>query len=150
MWPSDERSNRVQSYVKLVKYDSIQDFLAQPSVIHSNNFHLCYFICIHLKWGRCITKPCSIVTLPGLICSGKIVLSGDHKQLGPVVQSRLASDLGLDQSPMERLMNSCIAYMPDANGNLDANFATMLCKNFRLVLNLSLVILTTLPCEDTR
>ena len=33
-----------------------------------------------------------------------IILSGDHKQLGPIIRSAVARELGLGKSYMERLM----------------------------------------------
>ena len=65
------------------------------------------------------------------LLAGKIVLSGDPHQLGPVVQDRLADKLGLGLSPLERLMKNNSLYKRDKNGNLNPDVITMLCKNFR-------------------
>lgn len=34
-----------------------------------------------------------------------IILAGDHKQLGPIIRSSVAGQLGLDRSYLERLMS---------------------------------------------
>ncbi|XP_023164145.2 helicase MOV-10-like [Drosophila hydei] len=59
-----------------------------------------------------------------------IILSGDHKQLGPVVVSKCAAKLGLGQSLMERLMLSK-HYEVDAEGNYDCTRQTRLRYNYR-------------------
>ncbi|KAL3280167.1 hypothetical protein HHI36_017667 [Cryptolaemus montrouzieri] len=55
-----------------------------------------------------------------------IVLAGDPKQLGPIVQSNVAREYGLGVSMLERLMDTQETYK-----NQDPNFITMLIKNFR-------------------
>ena len=37
--------------------------------------------------------------------STRVILSGDHKQLGPIIRSNVARALGLETSYLERLMN---------------------------------------------
>ncbi|CAH1265716.1 MOV10L1 [Branchiostoma lanceolatum] len=56
--------------------------------------------------GQATEPECMI---PVGLCAGaqsQVVLSGDPMQLGPVLQSHLAKDLGLGQSLLERLMTS--------------------------------------------
>ncbi|TDG49358.1 hypothetical protein AWZ03_004226 [Drosophila navojoa] len=61
-----------------------------------------------------------------------VILSGDHKQLGPVVIDKSAAALGLRQSPTERLMLSK-PYEVDAAtmGNYDCTLQTRLRYNYR-------------------
>lgn len=63
-------------------------------------------------------------TLGGKI-SSQIVLLGDHKQLGPVLKSKYASDLCLGVSLLERMM-----HMKQYSNN-DPKFVTQLLDNFR-------------------
>ena len=55
-------------------------------------------------------EPESLIPITGLAVHNskifsQIVLSGDHKQLGPIVESEFAAKLCLNLSMMERLMN---------------------------------------------
>lgn len=61
--------------------------------------------------------------------NGRLVFAGDHKQLGPIVQSPLAKER-LGTSLLERLCASP-PYAPDANGEFDGRFVTMLSRNYR-------------------
>jgi len=82
------------------------------------------------------TEPESLIPL-GLIHAdlGQIVLAGDPKQLGPVLQSRLAKLYGLEQSLLERLATSKL-YLRDEekfrdHGNYDPTLLTKLVRNYR-------------------
>ena len=45
-----------------------------------------------------------------------VILSGDSKQLGPIVRSPIARDLGLSQSYLDRLMSNQIYNEDTGNG----------------------------------
>lgn len=67
---------------------------------------------------------------------GQVVLAGDPKQLGPIIISRYAKNLGLDSSMLERLLdhNNCYAKIYGQNGNeYDPRFVTRLKINYRSV-----------------
>ncbi|XP_017473977.1 PREDICTED: putative helicase MOV-10 [Rhagoletis zephyria] len=60
----------------------------------------------------------------------RVILSGDTKQLGPVVMSPVAAELGLKYSLMERLLNrDCYAIHVD--GSYDHTLQTRLRRNYR-------------------
>lgn len=62
--------------------------------------------------------------------AGTLVIAGDHKQLGPIVQSPFAQEI-LGVSLLERLCRSG-PHAPDANtGAYDRDFVTMLVRNYR-------------------
>ncbi|EKX32877.1 hypothetical protein GUITHDRAFT_158951 [Guillardia theta CCMP2712] len=61
--------------------------------------------------------------------SGKLVLAGDPKQLGPVVLSEPASQNGLSVSLLERLMEHDLYQLK--NGEFDPSHVTMLQRNYR-------------------
>ncbi|XP_065207853.1 uncharacterized protein LOC135836764 isoform X2 [Planococcus citri] len=64
--------------------------------------------------------------------SSSLVLAGDTKQLGPVVRSRYASDLGYGMSLMERLMTTCNLYKKDpVSGQYNSKVITKLLINYR-------------------
>ncbi|XP_030554711.1 uncharacterized protein LOC115758287 isoform X1 [Drosophila novamexicana] len=72
--------------------------------------------------------------LMGITCtiapSTNLILSGDHKQLGPVLQSQRAGDWGLGVSLFERLLQrEC--YRLDENGDYNAAVQTRLRRNYR-------------------
>nr|XP_014093671.2 putative helicase MOV-10 [Bactrocera oleae] len=60
----------------------------------------------------------------------RVILSGDTKQLGPVIMSRVAAELGLKYSLMERLLErNC--YAVNTDGTYDYTLQTRLKRNFR-------------------
>ncbi|XP_029039267.2 probable RNA helicase armi [Osmia bicornis bicornis] len=64
---------------------------------------------------------------------GQVILAGDPLQLGPVVQSRLATNFGLDQSFLTRLLRH-FPYQKDPNGfesQYDPRLVTKLVINYR-------------------
>lgn len=60
--------------------------------------------------------------------SANIVLIGDHKQLGPIIQSDVAEKIGLGVSLMERIMTKR-RYLP--NPEHDKRFVVQLLDNYR-------------------
>ncbi|KAH8418554.1 hypothetical protein KR222_000543, partial [Zaprionus bogoriensis] len=72
--------------------------------------------------------------LMGITCtmapSTNLILSGDHKQLGPVLQSQRAGDWGLGVSLFERLLQrEC--YRLEENGDYNVAVQTRLRRNYR-------------------
>ncbi|KRG05413.1 uncharacterized protein LOC6580910 isoform X2 [Drosophila mojavensis] len=72
--------------------------------------------------------------LMGITCTvapaTNLILSGDHKQLGPVLQSQRAGDWGLGVSLFERLLQrEC--YRLGENGDYNAVVQTRLRRNYR-------------------
>nr|XP_012147148.1 PREDICTED: probable RNA helicase armi isoform X1 [Megachile rotundata] len=64
---------------------------------------------------------------------GQVILAGDPLQLGPVVQSRLAKNFGLDESFLTRLLRH-FPYQRDPNGfesQYDPRLVTKLVINYR-------------------
>ncbi|CAD7012023.1 unnamed protein product [Ceratitis capitata] len=60
----------------------------------------------------------------------RVILSGDTKQLGPVVMSKVASKCGLKHSLMERLQ-ACDYYKVEKDGTYDDGAQTRLRRNYR-------------------
>jgi len=59
-----------------------------------------------------------------------LILSGDHKQLGPVLQSQRANEWGLGLTLFERLLQrKC--YQVEEDGSYNASVQTRLIRNFR-------------------
>ena len=62
------------------------------------------------------TEPEAMVVVKNIaIASTKLILSGDPKQLRPIIQSVIANELGLNVSYLERLMD-CEAYHGSNDG----------------------------------
>lgn len=82
------------------------------------------------------TEPEALIPIVGIITEkkrmlGSIVLAGDPKQLGPILASKKASEMGLGVSLLERLMDHHI-YQKDADTNLyNTDLITKLVRNFR-------------------
>ena len=85
------------------------------------------------------TEPKSLVPI-GLLGLGQaneaqIILAGDPKQLGPVLQSSIAAECGLEESFLERLSKLKIYERDESrfrdHGNYDPVLCTKLIKNYR-------------------
>ena len=67
--------------------------------------------------------------------SSQVILAGDPFQLGPVLQSRVASSFGLNISLLERLINRPLYYRNEAkfsdHGCYDPLLVTKLVNNYR-------------------
>lgn len=59
----------------------------------------------------------------------QIVLSGDHKQLGPIVIPKFCQKMGMEKSMMERMMETNKLYLRSPTYN--QKFVTQLKKNYR-------------------
>jgi putative helicase MOV10L1 len=85
------------------------------------------------------TEPQSMVPI-GLLGMGQenaaqIILAGDPKQLGPVLQSKIAVECGLEESFLERLSKLKIYERDESrfgdHGNYDPVLCTKLIRNYR-------------------
>jgi len=63
--------------------------------------------------------------------NGQIVLAGDPKQLGPIIQSQKALEYGYGISMLERLMNTCDIYKKGNDGQYNKNVLTKLVQSYR-------------------
>ena len=85
------------------------------------------------------TEPQSMIPI-GLLGMGQqnesqIILAGDPKQLGPVLQSKVASNCGLEESYLERLSKISLYERDESrfgdHGNYDPVLCTKLIRNYR-------------------
>ncbi|KAI0293936.1 P-loop containing nucleoside triphosphate hydrolase protein [Russula brevipes] len=77
--------------------------------------------------GQATEPEAMVVVKNTAVVSTKLILSGDPKQLRPVVQSAIANELGLGVSYLERLME-CDAYQGSYDGS---NGIVKLLSNYR-------------------
>ncbi|CAL4115825.1 unnamed protein product, partial [Meganyctiphanes norvegica] len=112
--------------------------------LYSFRLHNGHFTHLLIDEAGQMTEPEACVTL-GLVnnVTGQIVLAGDPKQLGPVVQSRIAKKYGLQHSLLHRLC-SAVIYQPNTsdemkkmseNGSVtwmyEPRLVTQLVRNYR-------------------
>ena len=105
--------------------------------LHEENLDLkCHFDYIFIDECAAATEPEPMIPIVGLgtqpsEITANIILLGDHKQLGPVIHSDLASRLGLSVSLMERMMSKPRYQMNPTDKSFNANFVTQLLDNYR-------------------
>ncbi|KAJ8713908.1 hypothetical protein PYW08_007528 [Mythimna loreyi] len=122
-------------------YVPVEDFMSHSIVITTLS-HAAMFAknMRHLSYPHHIThlfideaaqasEPACLIPVCGMLRpNGALVLAGDPHQLGPVVISRNAHNLGLGTSLMERLKKTCPLY---SDARSDPNYIVMLRNNFR-------------------
>ncbi|XP_040007922.1 putative helicase mov-10-B.2 [Xiphias gladius] len=81
--------------------------------------------------GHAAETQC-LIPLAGLLHAetGQVVLAGDPKQLGPILQSPFALKYGMGVSLLERMMNDFSLYQKD-EGVFNNRFVTKLLRNYR-------------------
>ncbi|XP_065368664.1 putative helicase mov-10-B.1 [Calliphora vicina] len=91
-----------------------------------------FFTHIFMDEAGASTEPEALVGIMGIKShtNCRVILSGDHKQLGPILKSERAAQLGLERSLLERLLNSP-CYAIDANCNYDRTVQARLKRNYR-------------------
>ncbi|XP_037915567.1 uncharacterized protein LOC119654315 isoform X2 [Hermetia illucens] len=78
------------------------------------------------------TEPESLVGLAGILSSsGQLILSGDPKQLGPIIACRRAANYGLEVSMLERLMDRECYQQHPITKEYNRSIQTRLVRNFR-------------------
>ncbi|XP_075170014.1 mov10 RISC complex RNA helicase [Haematobia irritans] len=90
-----------------------------------------FFSHIFIDEAGASTEPEALVGIMGIkSVNCRVILSGDHKQLGPIIKSERANQLGLGKSLMERLLK-CECYALDGNGNYNRSIQARLKRNYR-------------------
>ncbi|KAI8122215.1 hypothetical protein FF38_02175 [Lucilia cuprina] len=91
-----------------------------------------FFTHIFMDEAGASTEPEALVGIMGIKSHSncRVILSGDHKQLGPILRSERAAQLGLERSLMERLL-SRDCYGLDDNCNYDRSLQARLKRNYR-------------------
>lgn len=82
------------------------------------------------------TETEALIPIVGIITGknrmlGNIVLAGDPRQLGPILASKKASDMGLGISLLERLMDHHIYQKDEDTKQYNTDIITKLIRNFR-------------------
>ncbi|KAJ1532193.1 hypothetical protein ONE63_000814 [Megalurothrips usitatus] len=72
----------------------------------------------------------AITSYPKQFCC-QVVMAGDPKQLGPIIQSPVAAEFGFNQSMLERLMSLPLYSKKPSTNRYDPNVLTKLVLNYR-------------------
>ncbi|XP_062532156.1 RNA helicase Mov10l1 isoform X2 [Bombyx mori] len=89
----------------------------------------CHITHLFIDEAAQASEPASLIPICGLLSTaGSLVLAGDPLQLGPVIISQKAKEIGLGLSLMERLMKTFPQYNDVKN---DCNYIMLLRNNFR-------------------
>lgn len=138
----------------LLEYSNLyaDHFLPDVQVLHSYRIVVCTLSMVgHLAMGNfgmekdgsgvfthvfvdevaASTETQALVGLMATLSSNsRLVIAGDHRQLGPVLNSKRAANMGLEVSLMERLLErDC--YRVDEYGNYNRQIQARLCRNYR-------------------
>ncbi|KAK2898645.1 hypothetical protein Q8A67_010063 [Cirrhinus molitorella] len=98
----------------------------------SGGFPVGHFSHIFVDEAGHAVEPETIISVAGLLNAktGQLVLTGDPKQLGPILRSPFAIKYGLGLSLLERLMTQNELYQKGTTG-YDNRYVTKLLRNYR-------------------
>ncbi|XP_078481515.1 putative helicase mov-10-B.1 [Ciona intestinalis] len=115
----------------LKEYTVILTTLITAGRISSAEFPNNHFDYVFIDEAGHAVEPECMVAVEGVLAkSGRVVLAGDPKQLGPIIRSTKAKKFGLDQSYLERLMTTVDLYEPNGT-EYDTWVITKLLNNYR-------------------
>ncbi|XP_050325111.1 putative helicase MOV-10 isoform X2 [Bactrocera neohumeralis] len=143
-----QESRRENLHKLLLEYSNMYDWHFWPNIAILQQYRI--VVCTLSCLGKLITgglqhfthvfldeaAACSmseglIGVVGGLTKKSNFILSGDHKQLGPIINSKRAEALGLGISLMERQLQHKCYDVNEANGHYNRSIQTRLCRNFR-------------------
>ncbi|EPQ53711.1 P-loop containing nucleoside triphosphate hydrolase protein [Gloeophyllum trabeum ATCC 11539] len=113
----------------LKRYKIMVSTCVSASVAYNVGMPRGHFTHIFIDEAGQATEPEAMISIKAMANDQtKVILSGDPKQLGPIIRSPVARELGLDTSYLERLMTRDI-YLEDSP-NVGKSFVKLV-KNFR-------------------
>ncbi|XP_023659848.1 putative helicase mov-10-B.1 isoform X3 [Paramormyrops kingsleyae] len=118
----------------LMEYKVIVSTVVTAGRLVSGGIPTGHFTHIFVDEAGHAMEPECLIAIAGLLQpgTGQLVLAGDPKQLGPVLQSPLAMQHGLGLSLLERLMQYNPLYQKaEQSGKFDSRFVTKLLQNYR-------------------
>lgn len=91
---------------RMTRFRVIVSTCVSASVFHGIGMARGHFGYIFVDEAGQATEPEVMIAVKTMADnSTRVILSGDHKQLGPIVRSNIARTFGLETSYLERLMN---------------------------------------------
>ncbi|KAK0204282.1 P-loop containing nucleoside triphosphate hydrolase protein [Desarmillaria ectypa] len=119
----------------VLKYRVVVSTCISAGALSGLGVKLGHFACIFIDEAGQGKEPELMIPIKGLANKyTNVVLAGDLKQLGPIVHSRLARDLGLKESYLARLMQRPCYGLSPWDGGVSGGLAVtimQLVKNFR-------------------
>uniref|UniRef100_A0A4W6EJ02 RNA helicase n=1 Tax=Lates calcarifer TaxID=8187 RepID=A0A4W6EJ02_LATCA len=118
----------------LMKYTIIVTTMVTAGRLVSGGIPVGHFTHVFVDEGGQAVEPECVIAIAGLLNpeKGQLVLAGDPKQLGPIIQSPFAMQHGLGLSLLERLMRHNTLYQKSTDsGHFDTRFVTKLLRNYR-------------------
>ncbi|KAF9527401.1 RNA helicase [Crepidotus variabilis] len=114
--------------VRMASFRAIVTTCLSASVAHGIGMARGHFTHIFIDEAGQATEPEAFVSIKTMADSKtNIILSGDPKQLGPIIRSGIARELGLEKSYLERLMERDVYDVREGYGKC----VVKLTKNFR-------------------
>uniref|UniRef100_A0A6I8NIJ1 RNA helicase n=1 Tax=Ornithorhynchus anatinus TaxID=9258 RepID=A0A6I8NIJ1_ORNAN len=135
-WDEDSKDYEYPPKEKLQKYRVLITTLLTAGRLASAQFPRGHFSHIFIDEAGNTAEPESLIAVAGLLDvedsdtpGGQLVLTGDPKQLGPVLHSQLARNHGLGMSLLERLVEKAPQYKQGPGYN--STLITKLLCNYR-------------------
>ena len=102
---------------QLAKYKVVVSTCITASFAYNLGMPMGHFTHVFIDEAGQASEPEVLVPIkPLALESTKVILSGDPKQLGPVVRSSIAREFGLEKSYLERLMERPLYSTPHQRG----------------------------------
>ena len=90
---------------RMTRFKVIVSTCVSASIFHGIGMERGHFGYIFVDEAGQATEPEVMIAVKTMADNGtRVILSGDHKQLGPIIRSDVARALGLETSYLERLM----------------------------------------------
>lgn len=116
--PKEAISSKLESYThrvqethtvppmsRMTRFKVIVSTCVSASVFHGIGMERGHFGYIFVDEAGQATEPEVMIAVKTMADNAtRVILSGDHKQLGPIIRSSIARELGLEISYLERLM----------------------------------------------
>ncbi|XP_048408824.1 putative helicase MOV-10 isoform X2 [Stegostoma tigrinum] len=140
-WAESKQMFEFPPKEQLLQYRVIATTLITAGRLASAKFPKGHFSHVFIDEAGNAVEPECVIAIAGLLDvmdleknkdGGQLVLTGDPKQLGPVLRSPIAIKHGLDLSFLERLMSENTLYKKNpSTGRYNEHFVTKLLHNYR-------------------
>ncbi|KAK0191970.1 RNA helicase [Armillaria mellea] len=132
---NDNQAFAMPTLESVLKYRVVVSTCISAGALHNLGVKSGHFAYIFIDEAGQGKEPEIMIPIKGLANKHtNVVLAGDLKQLGPIVHSRLARDLGLKESYLARLMRRPCYGLSSWDGGVSGGLAVtimQLVKNFR-------------------
>ncbi|XP_073471825.1 putative helicase MOV-10 [Aquarana catesbeiana] len=133
-WNVNKEEYEYPSKQQLKQYRVIIATLVTAGRLASAKFPSDHFTHVFIDESGHAVEPECVTAVAGILdvtAGGQLILTGDPKQLGPVLRSPIAMEHGLSMSLLERLMTHNPLYEKSITGAYNPEFVTKLLLNYR-------------------